>query len=145
MNMQSAGFRIIGAIAKGGSGSEQFIPCKMMQMKVECHRVRYDFQAVMQAAVCFDVYVFGIRIHSVQQNLCISVRMSTVIDFRFHSEISRDHPIKARLWLIIMRINILKPLCIAAVTVYIALLTVCILHAQTEYADCHIAACKQDL
>ena len=61
-------------------------PRHFVQMVFQCHRMRYELQAFIQAAVRLDVQVFGVGVRDVKKLLRIAVNRTAVIDFKLNAE-----------------------------------------------------------
>ena len=59
MNMKAASAGLMRLIAESECFLSQFIPVHIVHVVGKGHGVRYDFKAVIQAAVTFDIYGFG--------------------------------------------------------------------------------------
>ena len=66
--------------------AENFRPRHFVQMVFQCHRMRYELQAFIQAAVRLDVQVFGVGVRDVKKLLRIAVNRTAVIDFKLNAE-----------------------------------------------------------
>ena len=61
-------------------------PRHFVQMVFERHRMRYEFQAFIQAAVCLDVEIFCVLVRDVEQLLRVAVDRAAVINFELYAE-----------------------------------------------------------
>ena len=61
--------------------AEDFRPRHFVQMVFQRHRMRYKFQAFVQATIRLYIQIFTISIGDVQQLLRVAVYRAAVIDF----------------------------------------------------------------
>ena len=67
--------------------------------------MRYELQAFIQAAVRFDVQIFGILVCNIKQFLCVAVYRAAVINFELNAEMTQTLAMKNKVWRIAVFVN----------------------------------------
>ena len=66
--------------------AENFRPRHFIQVVVQRHRMGYELQAFIQAAVRLDVEIFCVLVRDVKQLLRVAVNRTAVVDFKLNAE-----------------------------------------------------------
>ena len=85
--------------------AENFHPRHFVQMVLECHRMRYEFQAFVQATIRLYIQIFTISIGDVQQLLRVAVHRAAVINFELHAEMPQAFAVEHKVGRVAVFVN----------------------------------------
>ena len=67
--------------------------------------MRYDFHAIVQTAVGFDVDMLRNPVADTQKRISIVAVLAALVDFKFHAEITLAVAVKYRFGLVVVLVN----------------------------------------
>ena len=119
MDMQTAGTRLVGAVAHFYRFMKNHFPVHVMLMIVKCHWVRNDLEAVVNTAVRLYVDMLMTDICNFFELACIIIVLTSAVYFQLNSKIALTITIENRLRLIAVLLDLVIEVIIAAVAIRI--------------------------
>ena len=106
MYVQSAGFRLVGAVTETDSFAAEDIPWHFIDMKVERHGMGDDFKPVIKRTIVLAVdQLKSVAVYGIKDPGSVVRILTGTVDLQFNAEIAITFTVEDGFWLVVVAVD----------------------------------------